>query len=180
MPDVIVLLQRDHQSAERLLSRVDGLTNAQAAEYFCELREALVRHEVAEELVIYPAFREKVPLGGGVADARLAEQAAVGQELARLEHEDTSSASFLTQLRELRAAVLAHASQEESEVFPPLKAALRPSELEQLGEHYEKALASAPTHPHPHVPQTPPGNTLLEPLAALIDHLRDAMRSSPS
>ena len=46
-----------------------------------------------------------------------------------------------------------------------------------MGERYERAKASAPTHPHPHAPNTPPGNVVLGPIAALADRIRDAARN---
>jgi hypothetical protein len=36
----------------------------------------------------------------------------------------------------------------------------------------------APTHPHPNAPDTPPGNMVLGPVAALADRFRDAMRKA--
>lgn len=47
-----------------------------------------------------------------------------------------------------------------------------------LARRYERALAAAPTHPHPHAPDTPPGNLLLGPIAAVLDRVRDAVRQA--
>ena len=175
---VIELLLRDHQKAERLLEELDSKSDAELPDYFCNLREELVRHEVAEELIVYPALREHVDGGDQIADACIAEQSEAEESLAALEKEDQAAPSFRSQLVELRQAVLGHAKHEESDVFPALQSQLDAQKLGELGDRYDKALEVAPTHPHPHAPDAPPGNVVLGPVAALVDHLRDKMRAA--
>jgi hemerythrin superfamily protein len=173
---VIELLLRDHRKAEHLLEQLDLTTSNDLAEYFCNLREELVRHEVAEELIVYPAFRKIVQGSDPIADSCIAEQAKAEESLASLEKEDPTSSSFRSGLEELRRAVIAHALHEEADVFPSLQRDTDSAELANLGDRYEKALDSAPTHPHPHAPDTPPANRIMGPMAALVDRVRDAMR----
>ena len=45
-----------------------------------------------------------------------------------------------------------------------------------LHEKMAKAKAMAPTHPHPNAPNTPPGNLMAGPLAAMADKVRDLLR----
>ena len=137
--NVIHLLIRDHEKAKTLLDKLDGTPDAQLCDYFDNLREELVRHEVAEELIVYPAFRKNVAGGDSIADACIAEQAKAEETLAALEKEDSHSRSFRTQLAELRQSVLAHAKHEEHEVFPALEANTRITELEELGDRYDRA-----------------------------------------
>jgi hemerythrin superfamily protein len=175
--NVIDLLLRDHEKAKNLLNELDSKSDKGLPDYFCNVREELVRHEVAEELIVYPAFRKNVEGGDEIADACIAEQSKAEETLAALENEDMQSGSFRTQLAELRQAVLAHAKHEESAVFPALHTHTDAEQLDELGDRYEKALEAAPTHPHPHAPDTPPGNNVLGPMAALVDRVRDAMRA---
>lgn len=174
--NLIELLERDHKKVEALFGRLDATPAEQLGDYFCQLREELVRHEVAEELVLYPAFREHVEGGDAIADACIAEQSEAEETLASLEKQDTDTSAFRAQLVELRSAVIAHARHEETEIFPALAHHTDATKLGALGDRYEKALSSAPTHPHPHAPDTPPGNLALGPIAALIDRVRDSMR----
>jgi len=46
----------------------------------------------------------------------------------------------------------------------------------ELGEKMAEAKAMAPTHPHPNAPNTPPGNIVAGPLAAIADKVRDFLR----
>ena len=108
--------------------------------------------------------------------ARIAEQSAAEELLSEMESLDTSSAEFATKFQKLRSEVLAHAEAEESTAFPLLEEATSLEQRQELGERYTKAKESAPTHPHPHSPDTPPGNKLLGPVAAAFDRARDAVQ----
>jgi hemerythrin superfamily protein len=138
----------------------------------------LVGHEVAEEEIVYPAVRRMIDGGDALADARIAEQQKAEETLSAMERMDASTAEFKTRFQELKKEVLRHAEAEEREVFSKLKTAGDIDELTKLGKAYEAAKATAPTHPHPHAPNTPPGNLLLGPVAAIIDRARDAARGA--
>jgi hypothetical protein len=96
--------------------------------------------------------------------------------LASMEKLDPASEEFAQKLSQLRDDVLEHAQAEEQNIFPLLRALEHEEERAELGARYEKAKASAPTHPHPNAPDTPPGNTILGPIAAFADKVRDAAR----
>jgi hemerythrin superfamily protein len=174
--DILVLLERDHRAAEALLHRFDDISLTGREEYFCEVVHTLVGHEVAEEMVVYPTVKEEAPNGSQVADARLAEQAEAEELLAEMEKLDPASAAFAGKFHKLRDAVLGHAEAEESTAFALLKDSTTGQRREELGVRYEKAKGSAPTHPHPHAPDTPPANKLMGPIAAMFDRARDALQ----
>lgn len=177
-PTVVERLEEDHRHVEEMLGSLDEIPLSELGEYFCKLREELVRHEVAEELIVYPEFRKRVPGGDAIADARIAEQAEAEESLARLEKEETATEAFRRQLQDLKAAVLDHAQAEEQKVFLAMRTEMGEDELRQMGDRYARAVASAPTHPHPHAPDKPPGNVILGPVAALADRIRDAIRGA--
>jgi hemerythrin superfamily protein len=173
--DVVELLLVDHEAAKTLFGRFDDVAPIQRAEYFCEVVTELVRHEVAEEQVVYPIIR-RAPGGDKEADTRIAEQSSAEELLADMEKLDASSGEFATRFITLRQAVLAHASSEEATIFPLLKETEDDESRRALGGRYEHAKSTAPTHPHPHAPDTPPGNVILGPMAALFDKARDALK----
>ena len=84
---------------------------------------------------------------------------------------------FTDSLIELRTAVLQHAHAEENEVFPYLRGATSPSDRAQMAGEYERARQTAPTHPHPHAPNTPPGNLIVSSITASSPAAGDALRS---
>lgn len=173
---IVARLRADHQQVEKLFGRISGATGKGLEELFCELTNELVRHEVAEETIVYPVVRQMVPNGERLADARIKEQAEAEQLLSEMEKEGTDSKTFSGHLEKLQKAVLEHAGKEEELVFAPLDEKLDNDRKNQLGDVYERAKAGAPTHPHPHAPDTPPGNLVAGPVAAIVDRTRDAMQ----
>lgn len=178
--DIISELLTDHQEVKQMFAKIDKASPSAYGELFWQLTNELVRHEVAEEEVVYPEVRKVLPNGEQLADARIKEQSEAEEMLSEMEKKGTDDPSFPSQVTSLRQAVLAHAEREETTVFEPLRNALDLDRREQLGSRYEKAKAAAPTHPHPHAPDTPPGNVALGPIAALVDRARDAMHKAAS
>jgi hemerythrin superfamily protein len=176
--DILDLLADDHREAEGLLNRFESIPTDEREQYFCQVVHELVRHEVAEELVVYPALRSDASGGDEEADARIHEQSEAEQMLAEMQDLDAASAEFQVKFVKLREAVLQHAKAEESGAFVMLRQSEDSEARTKLGACYESAKASAPTHPHPHSPDTPPGNKILGPVAAFADKLRDVIKGA--
>ena len=66
-----------------------------------------------------------------------------------------------------------HVEEEEGELFPELRKAMKRKELEELAEALEAAKKVAPTHPHPRAPDTPPGNVIAGVAAGAVDKAQD-------
>jgi hemerythrin superfamily protein len=176
--DLIELLLEDHAKAKSLLEQIDDSgDSADLATLFPQLVKDLVTHEVAEEEIVYPALRSWVEGGDALAEARVAEQQEAEELLAAMEKMEIGSGMFRQSLLQLKGAVLDHAAHEEAEVFPALKAGVSPERLQTLGQAYTIAKAVAPTHPHPHAPNSFPGNVLVGPAIAIVDRAYDALRS---
>jgi hemerythrin superfamily protein len=174
--DIVDLLSQDHEEAKHLLETITSAAPETRNDLFWELVPALVSHEVAEEVVVYPTIRSEAPDGEAEVEPRLKEQQQAEEMLASMEKLDPKSDEFGQKLRQLRDDVLEHAQAEEQNIFPLLRALEHEEERSKLGARYEKAKASAPTHPHPNAPDTPPGNKVLGPVAAFADKVRDAAK----
>jgi len=172
--DLVGRLVEDHRAIASRFTEFHRLGTEGRAEWFWKLTDQLVRHEVAEELIVYPVLRE-IPGGVGVADARIAEQAEAECRLAQMESLDPTSDEFAVEQARLMVAVLNHAEREESEAFRLLPENVSSERLIALGNRYAAARNIAPTHPHTRLPDEPPGNKVAQPLAALIDRVRDAV-----
>ena len=120
MPDIVESLRRDHDEARALLGRYYEV-GGREQDWFCHLREALVRHEVAEEVAVYPAIRHAGDPVKETVDARLDEQRQAEQLSSELEKMEVGSAHFDEAFLQLREAVLGHAASEESTVFPAIE-----------------------------------------------------------
>ena len=173
---IVDLIRSDHEQMRELLARFEATPADRRAEYLCEVTHTLVRHEVAEEMVVYPAIRSDARQGGAEADRRIEEQSKAEQLLADLAGIDSDSQEFSARFIQLREAVLEHAAAEERSALPLLESAEADPDLKGLGRRYEQAREKAPTHPHPHAKDTPPLNRMVGPVAALFDRARDAMK----
>ena len=171
--DIVDLLSQDHEEAKQLLGKLTSAAPDARDDLFRELVPALVSHEVAEEVVVYPTIRSDAPDGDAEVAPRLKEQQQAEELLSSMEKLDPASDEFARLLSQLHDDVLEHAQAEEQNIFPLLRALEHEDERSALGARYEKAKASAPTYPHPHAPDTPPGNKVLGPVAAFADKIRD-------
>ena len=66
-----------------------------------------------------------------------------------------------------------HVEEEETEFFPKVRDALSRSTLAELGEALAEAKASAPTRPHPRLPDAGSGNAVIGALAGVVDRVGD-------
>jgi hemerythrin superfamily protein len=175
---VIDFLLGQHREVEQLFGEVRdgrGDTRRHAFEHLVQL---LAVHETAEEEVVYPALRTSGEDGDRIADARTAEEDEAKTMLSDLERTDLGGAEFDDKLRRFEQLVLSHARNEEQEVFPRLRQTQTPERLQQLGTAVRAAEAVAPTHPHPHGPESAVGNVVVGPFVALVDRARDAIRGA--
>ena len=115
---------------------------------------------MGEEAVVYPALRHE-PGGDAIAEARLSEESEAEQLLARLEKLDPTTEEFRGAIRDLESAVLDHAQREEAEVFPLLAANEESGYLALLGQKFKGEKLAAPSHPHPHGPDSALGQKLV-------------------
>ena len=104
---------------------------------FSRLANALVRHEVGEEVVLYPVLRME-PGGGAIADARLAEQSQAADVLSQMERTDPLDEEYAEAFDTLRSVVLEHAGSEELFVFPLLRQLDQDGLLLEMGRRYRE------------------------------------------
>jgi hemerythrin superfamily protein len=176
--DAVDILVEDHRRIEELFTRYEASTNADA-----QTRKALVdemirelsMHAAVEEQYFYPAVAKSVAEGEGLVDESLHEHQEVKDVLAELDDMDADDSGFDQRVHRLIREVRHHAGEEEGEILPKLREAVGESRMMQIGEQLEEAKKIAPTRPHPHAPNTPPGNMVAGPMAATVDRVRDAV-----
>jgi hypothetical protein len=174
--DLLSLLAQDHEAIKERFFELGHADPDVRGQLFWELMDQLIRHEVAEGVVVYPALRQE-PGGAVIAEARRREESEAERVLARLEDLDPLTEEFLGAVRELESAVHEHAQKEEAEVFPLLTAHEERGYLALLGQKFRGEKRAAPTHPHAHTPDSALDSALVQPLAgvaALIERIRVA------
>lgn len=176
--DAITQLKADHKTVETLFKQFeksgDGAKVAKRDIVERIIKELSV-HAAIEEQVFYPTVRKEVD---GVEDEvleSLEEHHIAKWVLSELDGMDPSDERFDAKVTVLIENVRHHVKEEESELFPAVRAALGRKRLNEIGDLLATAKQAAPTHPHPRSPDTPPGNVLAGAAAAIVDKARDLL-----
>lgn len=173
--DAISLIKGDHRTVEGLFQQFSDPAVDERAQVVGAIIHELSVHAAVEEMILYPAVRKSVPGGESLANEALQEHQQVKETLAQLDGMDVTDQRVAAMVAELQAAVGDHVREEESEILPALQSALGSEEIDDMGRKIARAKAVAPTRPHPHAPDTPPGNMIAGLPAGLLDRIRDAL-----
>ena len=174
--DAITLLRNDHKSVEQLFKRFEKAGDRAYVEKRAivdRIIEELSVHAAIEEQVFYPVARATVPDTEDIALESLEEHHVVKWLLSELDEMEPTHERFDAKVTVLMESVRHHVEEEESDFFPKVRNELGRSALTELGEAMADAKKSAPTHPHPRSPDTPPGNTLIGTVAGVVDRVGD-------
>ena len=115
----------DHQAVLALFDKLEATEDGQTwirAHTLTKIRNALGKHALEEENVVYPALREANEAHD--ADALNAEHGYVKTYLYELDNMPKSSPEWMERVRAFRALLEEHMRMEEDEVFPRLRAQL--------------------------------------------------------
>lgn len=176
--DVIEILEHDHREVEQMFAELEALRGASTEEDKSRRKELadqvtieLVRHSVAEEVIVYPPVEKKV--SAEEAEHARKEHAEAEETLHRLEKLDADDPRFDDELATLMAEIRHHISDEEGEMFAHMRQVMDPEELRKLGGRVEAFKKVAPTRPHPNVPNEALPRMAAGPAASLFDRMRD-------
>jgi hemerythrin superfamily protein len=137
---VFKTLSEQHGEVLGLIERLKGHTDRRR-ELWPIIRVELLSHERAEMLEVYPVLRSRLELRA-LAD-RHDEQAADLEELIeRLDLIDLESAEWGVLFDELAARVSAHATDEETQIFPAGQKVLGDARAEDIDEKFRAAKAA--------------------------------------
>ncbi|TDB77242.1 hemerythrin domain-containing protein [Micromonospora sp. KC721] len=180
--DVVDVLTADHREVEAIFVELESRqgTPKRRRQLADVVIAELVRHSVAEEAYVYPAARKALPDGDRIAEHEISEHAEAERTMKELESLDPSDSRFDELLAKLTRTIRHHVQDEESDLFPRLRAAVAREELVELAGKVTAAKKMAPTRPHPAAPDHPPANKLLAPGAGLVDRMRDALSGRPT
>ncbi len=132
--DLVDVLIAEHRAVESLFADVEttsdrALRQKTLAAAIAEIR----RHSAMEERYLYPATREHLPAGHALAAHELSEHAEANAKMNRLARLDDSDPDFEPLISALFTDIRDHVNEEETELFPRLRAACDPETLRRLG-----------------------------------------------
>src|SRR4051812_15195727 len=176
--NVIDVLEHDHREVEEMFGELESLRGASTDEAKSRRKELtdqvtieLVRHSVAEEVLVYPKVEDKV--SAEEAEHARKEHAEAEETLKRLEKLDPGDSGFDDELQTLMGEIRHHIEDEEAEMFADMRKVIDEEELRTLGARVEAFKKVAPTRPHPSVSNQPLPRTAAGPPASLFDRMRD-------
>jgi hemerythrin superfamily protein len=118
-------LAAEHQAVLALFDKLEATGDEQSwirAHLLTRIRNALGKHAIEEENVIYPALREANVAHD--ADALNAEHGYIKTYLFELDNMPKAGPAWLQRVRDFRAMLEEHMRMEEDEVFPAFRASL--------------------------------------------------------
>ncbi len=172
--DAITLLKDDHHTVEQLFKRFEQAgdrAHVQKRQIVDRIIEELSVHAAIEEQVFYPFARAAVPNTEDIALESLEEHHVVKWLLSELSDMDPAHERFDAKVTVMIENVRHHVKEEESDFFPKVREHLGRNELAELGEALAEAKKSAPTRPHPRMPDAGPANVVAGAITGVVDRV---------
>ena len=117
--DVYDVLKEDHDTAAKLLKKLDGTTEKDTEtreKLFLDLKTELTLHAYIEELFLYPLLKDKTESKKITLEA-YEEHRLVKSLLEELDNMDKDSEEWIGKFRVLKENVEHHVQEEEGELF---------------------------------------------------------------
>ncbi|MEO6123633.1 MAG: hemerythrin domain-containing protein [Ilumatobacteraceae bacterium] len=174
--DAITLLRNDHKTVEQLFKRFEKAGDKALVEkrqIIDRVIEELSIHAAIEEQLFYPVVRSTVDGAEDITLESLEEHHIVKWVLSELQSLDPAHERFDAKVTVLIENVRHHVKEEEGDLFPKVRERLGRKTLGELGDAMVEARKTAPTHPHPRSPDSPPGNSVVGTIAGVVDRVGD-------
>lgn len=172
------MLKNDHRTVEELFKRFEKAGDKAYTlkrSLADRMIEELSTHAAIEEELFYPVTRATVPGTDDIVLESIEEHHIVKWVLSEIEKLDVRDERFDAKVTVLIENVRHHVKEEEHDYFPKVREELGRKALADLGDVMEAAKLTAPTHPHPRAPQTPPANLVAGNVAGVIDRVGDTV-----
>ncbi|MFG2819668.1 hemerythrin domain-containing protein [Kitasatospora sp. NPDC048365] len=168
--DLVEQLLDDHDRLRTRFSALGGmpLGDPRRRELAAEVAADLAKHLEAEDQLLYPLLRRRMPRGDTTVDDALEEHAAIRsliRELGpvRVAAAGGGTADFDRMLARLVEEATGHFGHEEANLLPALREDVSANTLAVLGERARAVEAAAPPLPGPQPPAALPPDRLLPP-----------------
>jgi hemerythrin superfamily protein len=138
--DAIALLKSQHREVEKIFEMIEKSEDSSEKKELCrDVTDALAGHAAIEEQIFYPGVMGKDT--EDILRESVEEHLAVKRIIADVLEISVSEETFEAKMKVLKEMVLHHVEEEENELFPLVKKACDPNELEEMGEKMEALFA---------------------------------------
>ncbi len=172
---ILVRQRRDHQRLDVLLDRVRATAGAEQDAWLRRTARLVFPHAFAEESVLWPDLRRRLPEGEELTLQVEQEHQEVNELWVELEAGGQSPGERSATIDRLVQVLQEDVRDEEDQLLPRLQARSDLRGLRRLGVLWELVRRTAPTRPHPVVARRPPGNALAALPLTVLDRSRDVL-----
>jgi len=175
------LIITDHNLVKSIYEKFKNCSEKkEAEEWRNQLMYEIARHSIAEELILYPLFRDKIPNGEKFFQDCVKDQHTIKEHLYDAQNMDASSSEYRSKIDETMKILFKHIDEEENEILPALRKNVPEDQLITSGIQFLRRKFIAPTKPHTMIPEDPPTlNGILGLLIAPIDKFKELFTSYP-
>lgn len=166
---VVAVLSEEHLKLQALSSEL--ASSSSTSDHVDVLTAWVSRHLSVEQRYLYPIMRQILPEGERLIEQELNQHHVILRRLASLRR--SPAASFPHIADEIAADLRRHAYAAAKDLLPRLEEMSSDDDLISLGQLVSGAEPKAPTRPHPHTPDHPPWNRVIDPLIGVVDRMRD-------
>jgi hemerythrin superfamily protein len=134
--NILEIIYEDHRKVETLFKEIKKTDDPnKRQEFFGQIFKDLTAHANAEEDVVYPAIREKLPKTQQLYD----EQAEMKQLLEDIKSTSATSPAYMEKIQQLKRMVKEHVNEEESNMFAKFRQVMNEDQLEALAKQFKEA-----------------------------------------
>lgn len=133
--NAIEIILKDHEHIRQMFSQLDQNLDSNmtaSKSHFKNLKDFLVKHETMEQTLWYPELEKDAELKKVIALLKKEEMDAANAIKKIDQTKDPKE--WVAKVKELKKAVEHHADDEETKLFPKVKAKLNQATLEEIGE----------------------------------------------
>jgi hemerythrin-like domain-containing protein len=182
--DAVEYIVGKHREMEELLDQLEEADEPERrTELLRDVTAELARHMAVEERVLFPAVREELQavdpgtFGDDVLE-NLEEHHVLKTLLDELHDLDPAHERFPAKAEVLAETVEHHHEEEEEGVLAGIREHWDDARRAEIGRELQEAEESAPTRPHPKLPDEGRFVESAQRFAAAIDKARDAVRGA--
>ncbi len=177
------LIRADHVFIKSIYDELNrALTREQKIRWRNLLSYELIRHSIAEEIILFPLIRSYVPDGELIFDNMKIHDHSIKEKILHIQHLNPgyNFTYFNSEIESFWKDILLHIENEESEIIPRLIRYVDEKKRIEYGNQFSRRKYIVPTRPHTIIPEDPPSlNSVLSLLAMPVDKFKDIFTLYP-
>jgi len=175
-------VRKDHDEVRSMISKLKvDIDKDQKQRLFNDLVKKVAQHNVAEEVVLYPAVREIISESlFRTATDQTIEEEKVLYDLDQRYGRNISAPGFTENLSKFETVMELHIKMEEEEILPILESTCNADDIDSINHWFDNTRNLAPSRPHPDGPHSAAANLASGPILKFIDKLRDLSKKMGS